>query len=404
MPLIALWQTNPETITQLSIEQIVSNAGDGILKDNTECSVELREYLSQTSTEKLQGYIDYCLSHSFSTGGKVLQDLVNELGRRLEYQVTNGRYQGTKNAIGYDGYWLAPTGHNLVVEIKTTDAYRIKLDTLANYRNALLAEGIFTDPSSILLVVGREDTGELEAQVRGSRHAWDIRLISTDSLWELVEIKQTTDSPETLEKIRSLLAPFEYTKLDNLIDIMFTAAKDFESSADEEAPLHVPPDDQAAQTIAPKQQFTDSAVLQAKRLEVITAIAQRDNTHFVKRTRAMYWDASHSTRIVCTVSKRYQATERYWYAYHPKWDDFLSAGGNAYFALGCMELDRAFAIPYETLHSQLESLNTTTRDNGQMYWHIKIIEREPSHYTLQLPAIGSQMALDEYAVELPNQN
>jgi len=34
----------------------------------------------------------------------------------------------------------------------------------------------------VLIVVGRQDTGELEAQIRGSRHAWDIRLISAEAL------------------------------------------------------------------------------------------------------------------------------------------------------------------------------------------------------------------------------
>jgi len=65
------------------------------------------------------------LSNAFPKGGQVLQDLVNELGRRLEYDVTNGRYQGTTNAVGFDGIWRDPSGHGLVIEVKTTDAYRL---------------------------------------------------------------------------------------------------------------------------------------------------------------------------------------------------------------------------------------------------------------------------------------
>jgi hypothetical protein len=95
----------------------------------------------------------------------VLQDLVNELGRRLDYTVTNGRYQGTQNAIGFDGLWRSPEGHTIVVEVKTSDAYRISLDTLSGYRQRLISNGEITDESSILIVVGRQDTGELEAQV-----------------------------------------------------------------------------------------------------------------------------------------------------------------------------------------------------------------------------------------------
>ena len=111
----------------------------------------------------------------------------NELGRRLDYQVENGKYQGTTNAIGFDGIWVSPEAHSIVVEVKTTDAYRVSLDTIAVYRDKLRSSGRIGNSSSILIIVGRDDTGELEAQVRGSRHAWDIRLISTEALLKLVE-------------------------------------------------------------------------------------------------------------------------------------------------------------------------------------------------------------------------
>jgi len=66
---------------------------------------------------------------------------------------------------------------------------------------------------------GPRDTGELEAQVRGSRHAWDIRLISADALVKLTQLKENTEGTETGRKIRSLLTPMEYTRLDQMIDV-----------------------------------------------------------------------------------------------------------------------------------------------------------------------------------------
>ena len=82
MPLLSIWSTNPGAIEQFSIEQVVNTAGDGSLKDNSECSHELREYLSEVQSTKLAEYIERCLTLSFSKSGMVLQDLVNELGRR----------------------------------------------------------------------------------------------------------------------------------------------------------------------------------------------------------------------------------------------------------------------------------------------------------------------------------
>ena len=60
-------------------------------------------YFAQVSTEKLALYVDQRLNSHFAKSGFVLQDLVNELGRRIEYKVTNGRYQGVVGAIGFDG-------------------------------------------------------------------------------------------------------------------------------------------------------------------------------------------------------------------------------------------------------------------------------------------------------------
>jgi hypothetical protein len=56
-----------------------------------------------------------------------------------------------------------------------------QFNTIMGYRDKLPASGKLTGSASVL-IVGREHMGELEAQVRGCRHAWDIRLISADSL------------------------------------------------------------------------------------------------------------------------------------------------------------------------------------------------------------------------------
>jgi hypothetical protein len=92
----------------------VTNAGDGALKDDSPCCQELR---------------DHCLSSAFNKSGTVLQDLINEFGRRFDYKVTNGRYQGTSKQIGFDGIWVSTEGQTVVAEVKTTDVYQISLDT-----------------------------------------------------------------------------------------------------------------------------------------------------------------------------------------------------------------------------------------------------------------------------------
>jgi hypothetical protein len=401
MALLDLWNSNPNAISSFSIEQIVTSAGDGKFKDNTLCSKEVRTYLSQISSSKLFEYVNYCLSNAFNKSGEVLQDIVNELGRRLDYQVTNGNYQGTKNKIGFDGIWVSPEQQTIVVEVKTTDAYRISLDTLARYRNGLLKNEAISQPCSILIVVGRHDTGELEAQIRGSRHAWDIRLISTDALEKMVKVKENTDEPETGKKIRSILIPREYTKLDEMVEVIFTATKDIEIIPVESEQ----PGGNKQKTEPTKKKsdyvFTDSSDLQVKREIIVEAMGRREKTRLIKKTRAAYWDSDHSVRMICTISKRYNGTgnQVYWYAYHPTWDQFLGEGRRGYFVLGCMDLDLAFAIPLEVVRTHLSEFNTTVKDDGTMYWHIKIIESPDHQYALHLPK-SSSISLMPYACEL----
>lgn len=406
MPLLAFWESNPDEVGQTSIEQIVAMAGDGNLKDDGPCSREFREYLTQAKTSKLAEYVDHCLANSFNKSGLVFQDLVNELGRRLDYQVLNGRYQGTINAIGFDGIWTSPEGHSIVAEVKTTDAYRIPLDNIASYRQRLLDSKKIVDPSSILILVGRQDTGELEAQIRGSRHAWDIRVISADSLLKLVQLKENSEDPETGKKIRSLLTPMEFTRLDGLVDVMFATVTDVEAAIIEPTPDKV---DAFTTTKAVSSdaaatpsgwEFTDAAVLDAKRAKIIDALTKKIGSKLIRKSRALFWDAAHEKRVACSVSKRYtKGGYPYWYAYHPQWDEFLGGGSQGFFTLGCMDLPHAYAIPLNVLRAHLGELNTTTTERST-YWHIHLVEVGGGAIALQLPKVSRQLPLDEFRIVL----
>ncbi len=75
MPLLDLWRTNPIYVKKLAIEQLVTIAGDGNLRDDSDCSVELRQVLSELPSDKLFEYMESCLSRAFQKSGFVLQDL-----------------------------------------------------------------------------------------------------------------------------------------------------------------------------------------------------------------------------------------------------------------------------------------------------------------------------------------
>ena len=399
MPLIEFWNSNPSAFEGMGIEQIVAMAGDGNLTDGSRCSEEFRDYLSQIPSARIARYVESCLSSGFQRSGMVLQDLVNELGRRLDYKVSNGRYQGNAKEIGFDGIWISPEEQTIIVEVKTTDTYRISLDTISTYRDRLLREAKIANPSSIIIVVGRQDTGELEAQVRGSRHAWDIRLVSTNALIKLVHLKENADDPETSRKIRSVLVPAEYTRLDHLIDVVFTTAADIETAGRDSAP-EIEESAKSHVELKDSDESGPGMDVQRKRDQVVDAMGRKLSVQFVKNSRALYWDSKHEARVACTISKRYPSrTYQYWYAYHPQWDEFLRDGSKSYFVLGCTDQPFAFAVPWTIIHGVLDKLNTTTTDRTT-YWHINVAERPVGKFSLQLTRGASPVVLDDFRIPL----
>ena len=382
MPLIALWKSDPKTVAEFTIQQIVAFAGNGKLTDGSTCSEELRTYISEVSSSKLGEYVKFCLDNSFDKSGLVLQDLINELGRRLEFNVEFGLYSGRRNQIGNDGLWQAPEGSHVVLEVKTTDAYRMSMDTLAGYRSKLITEGQITENSSILIVVGRDDTGELEAQVRGSRHAWDIRLVSAESLVKMVILKEEADEPETGRKIRQILVPVEYTRVDQLVDVVFSTAADLKD--DEEDRLNVVDTDENSGETTVSARDDVMRRVDLERQAVLMAISKAHKVNLIKRSRAMYWTSDKSFRLACTVSKRYEDGPGYWYAFHPRWKEFLTDCDTGYLVLGVMGRDDLVVLPISFFLQFIDKLNTTGKGE-KMYWHIHLNEMPNRELFLVVP-------------------
>lgn len=383
----------------MTIEQLVATAGDGNLKDGSACSDEIREYFQGESIDRLAEHVNRCLEAPFNKSGLVLQDLVNELGRRLGYQVSDGVYQGTSKGDNFDGLWEDDDGRAIVVEVKTTDTYTIKIDKIANYRRLLIDSNEIPGKSSCLIVVGRQDTGEVEAQIRGSKHAWDTRMLSTEALISLVRIKESADEDETIQKIKSLLIPFEYTRLDHLVDILFTAAKDVESAVELET--HASDEDEVGNEseTGSKQSHTPRDIIKNIRDGAVRAISAKSGKKLIAHKRASFWSPDRSVRAVCTVSKRYK-NGTYWYAYHPAWDEFLSGGEQSYFILGCVGKTTVYALPHEFIHEQLPHLHKSNPDDGKIYWHVHLMESEDDTISLRSYGTNENVPLTEFEIDL----
>jgi hypothetical protein len=336
MPLIELWRSNPDGIKSYAIRQVVAIAGDGRIRDQSMCAVELRSYLRETTSGKLAAYAVECLEEGFEDSGFVLQDVVNEIGRRLEFDVENGRYRGKSGEVGFDGIWRVGSDQAVVVEVKTTDTYNARLEDVAGYREALIRNGRVPQDASTLFIVGRKDTGALEAQIRGSRYAWDMRVVGVESLVKLMHIKEKSTEDATVRQIRELLRPFEYTRVDRIVDVIFDTATDVEQSSDTAAEDVAT--SSAEVTDIHSQERTAPEALDAMRDRIVAALQRRLGVPLVRRRRALFESADRRKRVCITISKRHDREyQPYWYAYHPAWNDFLKGAEQAMFVLGCMD-------------------------------------------------------------------
>lgn len=369
MSLIELWQNQKSQIEQKHIQQIIAFSGSGQLKDGSDASSEFREFLSSVPSDKLTAYANQCLENSFPGSGFALQDIVNQVGVRLGFDVIFGRYRGVQGKIGYDGLWKFPSCHAVIVEVKTSDAYRINLETVANYREQLIKEGDTNETNtSALIVVGRKDTGDLEAQIRGSRHAWDMRLISIDALMNLMLLKENVEEPQTIQRIHDILIPREFTKLDEIIDILFSTAEDVK----EEEPVD---EDEDQKEKTPKfipVSFNDACK---------DRIEEKLKTSFLKKSKASYYSSDKSARLICAVSKEYERGNQigYWFAFHPHQKDFLEEVEKGYVAFGCGDKSRVILISAEKFISFLDNMNITQKED-RFYWHVQILRTEKKFF------------------------
>jgi hypothetical protein len=373
MALLDLWKTSREELRHKHIQQIISIAGEGKLLDGNSTSAEFRELLSNVPSSQLKQYAQQCLNDKFDGSGFVLQDIVNQVAVRLGFQVEEGRYRGQRGQYGHDGLWTLSNGHTIVVEVKTTDAYSINLDTVGAYRKKLISDGkAEQELTSLLLIVGRHDTGGLEAQVRGSRYAWDMRIISVEALLRLMELKETLDDPHIVSRV---------TKLDEIIDLVFMTAEEVASAetAGEDEDISEEQESAGTKQGKRKPKFRPSSFHE----KCATRLEKHLDVSLIKRSRSMFSTPDEKTQSWIAVSKQHghKGRELYWFAFHPHQQATLKDAKQAFVVLGCASAEILFVIPYVEFEEYLDKMWTTEREDS-MYWHVKIEGKEGKYFLL----------------------
>jgi hypothetical protein len=365
MALIDLWNADRQQIICKRIDQLIAFAGDGRLRDGHRTSEEFRTLLKAVSSDIIGKWVDDCLEERFTDFGFVLQDAVNEVGRRLGFDVSHGVYRGHSNE-GYDGLWRIPGGRAILVESKSSTSYSINLTRISEYRKQVAPQlGVRPDDISILIVVGTEDTSEFEAQVRGSRFAWDIRLLGMQALYRLLKLKESLDDPKVERQIQDILFPQEFTRLDRIIDLVFATAEDAQDLETEEAEEEVE---------------HEAEVIESPRANFHAAILPRLEKHFgqplVRRSRVQWTTPDDSLLLSCQVSKQFtKGNAHFWFGLKKTTREALQNHTGSFCSFGLGTPDRVVLIPFAVLAPYLEGCFTSpNKEGGILHWHVRFAE------------------------------
>jgi hypothetical protein len=377
MALLDMWRANRDGIREKSVHQILAFAGEGKLSDGNTCSNEFRDLLRVVPLDILQRYSSEALNGDADEPGLALQDIVNEAGFRLGYGVDPGLYRGRQGESGHDGLWRdRDIGHTIVAEVKSSSNYRIKLEPIAKRRDLLNEHGkLDKEQSSVLIVICQldDDTTDLEAQIRGSRYSWQVRVISLEALFKMVALKSATDDPASAKLLRGILIPREFTKLDALLDIVSFVAEDV-SSDEEEEEEEADEEDTKDLDGGREGAYVSKLNKTELRAQAKEFFLKRLHQNLREISRTKFETEDGRTAICYAPSQPYQKATytQYWFGLHDHQVEFMDGHPEGYAAYLCAGAGLLF-MPWNIFSKYVEHMGESS--TGNRHWRHVVLQR-----------------------------
>jgi hypothetical protein len=215
---------------ELTLEVIVDLAGE--LKDGSRASEKLREKIQDDATlGDIESLLDESLSGSDSYHNRALQDIVNNIGSRLGFEVEYGAYKPSSGGPAYDGLWVSNQLESeevyLVVEIKKSTTYTIDPEHQpGSYMEYLVDERGISSGQVYGLIVAGDDRklDSLVHSVRGSEYRNRVRVITCDRLFELLSMQEQSELSHA--QVAQVLLPMDTVNVGSLVDLMNRIVKE----------------------------------------------------------------------------------------------------------------------------------------------------------------------------------
>jgi hypothetical protein len=205
-------------------------------------------------------------------------------------------------------------------------------------------------------------------------------------LMRLVTVKEDLETPQALQKIQQILQPKEYTNVDAIIDLVFSAAKDVKE--DEEVQEEIEPAEEKGKKLAPVN-FREAC---------IARIQDKLNMVLVKRSAGLYSSAEGKVAVACLNYRQYSNANDlgYWFGFHRHQKETLETYASGNIAFGCGSADSILLIPVKDFAVWLKDLNTTQGED-RFYWHVHLREVKKK-FTLKLKGGKQSVDLTKYLI------
>ena len=209
----------------------------------------------------------------------------------------------------------------------------------------------------------------------------------------------STTSESVTEKIHTILRPFEYTRIDQIVDVVFTTAEDKgnEIEIDDTAEKSDVALDSNSLRQHATPQFTPKSIIELKKSQAIERLNKKFSKVLIKKKNSLFSDRDDEVHAAVAISKKYtRAEDFYWYAYHEQQRKFLAESKTGLMVYGMSDSDISFAIPNAKLEELRDKLNSTFREDGREYKHI-FIHQKSNQYVLKLKG-GEEFGIDQYQI------
>ncbi len=115
-----------------------------------------------------------------------------------------------------------------------------------------------------------------------------------------------------------------------------------------------------------------------------------------KLSQTKYESGDGQVRVICAVSIEHRettGTPYYWFGFHQRQLDFLTAAGKSFLCLGCGSPSHTLVVPLELIRANLGSFSLSRRH----YWHI-VIQRQEVRFILRFTGGVDGPDLTDYNV------